>query len=158
MLLDSTQELIHQQVTMLEAIYYLTTILGIPFIVGSFIVSMRRQRRADERNIFDTLDDVYVRFNEMLLQYPDLGVSEYDPGLRENLSTTQHVQQGHLFSILTAMFERAYLTYRAASNLQRKKQWGGWSRHMQIYAKKKIQKWWSNSKTEDSRLGFDLAF
>ncbi len=58
----------------LEMLSYIATILGIPLALLLFWDEKRKERRDREYGTYDALDNKYIEFLQLLLEYPHLDV------------------------------------------------------------------------------------
>jgi hypothetical protein len=109
-------------------------IVSLIFLINTYLVETKRQRREAEMATYLSLNDDYVNwlrlcFDNMDLTVPDVielgGISKNDEWKRERLA----------FGILTCMFEKAYFMYYDHANEFRSAQWQGWSEYMDNYCK-----------------------
>lgn len=120
----------------LEMLSYVATIFGIPFALFLYWDEKRKERRDREYGTYDALDNKYIEFLQLLLEYPHLDVYYHDGEKEKELNEEQYVQQMILFEILISLLERAYLMYRDQSNEIKRKQFVGWAEYMRDWARK----------------------
>lgn len=127
------------------------TILGVPGAIIAYLnakklereqqVTSRRlemeQREKDreerEYGTYDALDNKYVEFLTLCLQYPELKINEgVDP---ENAGFTEAQQQQRqvILEILICTLERAYLMYNRHKSEIRTEQWRGWELYIEYW-------------------------
>lgn len=118
----------------LEAFAYIATILGIPIFLFSYLTNQAAERRRAEYGTYDALDEKYVEFQRLAVQYPRLDIA--DSPLKkphEDLNDEEIVIRRTLYQILFATFERAYLMYKDKSDRLRANQWKGWDAYLEAY-------------------------
>jgi len=112
----------------IQALTNIVSIVGIPILAILFFRNMRRDSRLLGDRVYAEVDDLFVSFNKLILEYPHLNIDWNDSALKK-LTDNEKVQQDVVFGIVTSMFERVFLTYRNSSNAQRMRQWQGWLVH-----------------------------
>src|SRR5689334_21212101 len=90
-----------------ELLANIVTALGFPFGIFVFWAEQRKARENEAQHTWALLTDNYIRFMELVLEHPDLGMNADEPV--PNLSDEQRERTTALFSILLALFERSYL-------------------------------------------------
>lgn len=116
----------------LETLTYLVSILGAPIAIWLFFREKRKERLDREYGTYNTLDDKYVEFLNLCLNYPKLTMhGQPDEALA--LSPEEMRQRDIIFEILVCLFERAFLMYSGQSDTIRKKQWIGWKEYMEYW-------------------------
>ena len=90
------------------------------------------------------LHSLYNEFLMLDIQYPELGIGYYDAPPKKKLSPAQRAQKDTAFDFLTAMFETAFLTYRARLRTARSSQWRGWELYFSYYVSRDdYLDWWT---------------
>ena len=113
----------------LEAASYLVTVIGLPLAIGVFVHDRRRERQADEEELFLRLSDEYSDFMRLVIDNADLQL--LTPVPRSELSEEQLERKQALFAILVALFERAYvLVYEDDMSRQQARLWQSWADYM----------------------------
>lgn len=113
----------------MELASFFVTIVGLPGAIAVFVYEQRRERENEEEAIFLKLSDDYARFMELVLQNADLKLRQLTPvsGLSEEQIDRRHA----LYSILVALFERAYvLAYEDDMNRKQQRMWLSWEDSM----------------------------
>ena len=113
----------------LELASFLVTIIGLPGAIAVFVYEQRRERENEEEEIFLKLSDDYARFMELVLQNADLKLRQLTP---VTALTDEQIDRRHaLYSILVALFERAYvLVYEDSMNRKQQRMWLSWEDSM----------------------------
>jgi hypothetical protein len=113
----------------LEAASYLVTVIGLPLAIGVFVHDRRRERQADEEELFLRLSDEYSDFMRLVIENADLQL--LTPVPRSELNEEQLERKQALFAILVALFERAYvLVYEDDMSRQQARLWQSWADYM----------------------------
>lgn len=118
---------------LLEALSYVTTILGIP---GAFIVWQRQRRRDREiryREAYADVDAAYVDFLKTCLEHPDIDILREDVDIRsvvfsEDLPIADKRRTWILYTLLINTMEHAFLTFQDSPSSLHAAQWAGWER------------------------------
>lgn len=112
----------------------LVAILGFPLAIYVYYRAKRKEDLDREYGIYNALDDKYIDFLKLCLDYPELDV--FDVPLKEKtmLSPRQKRIQLILYSTLISIMERSFLMYRDQSTKIKKMQWDGWVSYLNDYA------------------------
>ena len=114
----------------------IVTVIGLPFAIGVFIWEQRKERQINQEEIYQRLSDEYTKFMKIVLDNADLRLLR-PPGETLNLTTEQTERQFALFSILIALFERAYLlVYEDQMDPQTARLWQSWEDYMRAWCKR----------------------
>lgn len=127
---------------------------AIVFIIGQlFRISLMRQEN------HKYLHSLYNEFLMLELQHPELGIAYSDTAPKRRLSVNQRAQRDTAFDFLTALFEVAFLTYRARFRTHRRSQWRGWEQYIAHYVSRDdYLEWWTQVVLEgDPDLSADEA-
>lgn len=90
-----------------ELLSYIVTVLGLPIAVTLFIFEKRKERLAEEEEVYEALANSYQNFLRLALDNPDLRLmSKTRTG---ELTAEQQERMQAIFGLLIAVFERAYL-------------------------------------------------
>jgi hypothetical protein len=112
----------------LEALSYLVTILGVPGAVYLFWNELRQQRRAREREAYNTLAEQYGEYIKLCLDRPELDAFEWSES--EHAEDVGTRRERMMMTYLMTLFERAYFMYRDQSPAFRRRQWAGWEAYV----------------------------
>lgn len=115
--------------TVLEALSYLVTIVGLPLAIAVFVLDRRRDRQIGEEEIYLRLSDEYADFMRLVIDNADLRLRSPHPPT--DLSDEQQERKLALFAILVSLFERAYvLVYEERMSRQQQRLWQSWEDYM----------------------------
>ncbi|GJM40704.1 MAG: hypothetical protein DHS20C20_09860 [Ardenticatenaceae bacterium] len=121
-----------------EILANMATLLGVPIAIWLFAHEKRRERLDREYGTYDALDEKYLDYLKLCLEYPDLDVYDYTKSeIDQFLSKeNQKIEKNELilFTILISIFERSFLMYKDQSTSLKKEQWAGWDEYMRDYA------------------------
>ncbi len=119
----------------MELLSYLVTVVGLPFAIIVFVWEQRRERANEEEDIFQKLSDDYGKFMELALQNADLQLLKNTS--TANLTPEQQERMFVLFSILTSLFERAYvLVYEEDPTVKQLRMWKSWEDFMREWCRR----------------------
>ena len=116
--------------SVLEFVYYLSVVLGVPVGLYQYIQAKRREREDREQRIFDAVSASYLEFQQLCLQYPYLDVFDIPDAAPTELTPIQQKEELVAFSVLFSIFERAYLLYVDHPTRITEGQWKGWHAHI----------------------------
>lgn len=137
----------------LETILRFTQLIGIPVAIVLYVLNKRKERRDKDYGTYDTLDDKYIDYLKLCLDYPDLDVAD-TPRPVGPLNQDQQHRELIMFSILVSIMERAYLMYYDRSYKVREQQWVGWEAYIEQWGQRE------NFRTALPKLalGYDKRF
>jgi hypothetical protein len=118
-------------ITNLETVLKLTQLMGIPIAILLYLFNKRKERRDKDYGTYDSLDDKYIDYLKLCLQYPHLDVADIPrPNAAESaaaeLTPEQQRDELMVFSVLLSIMERAYLMYKDRWYNVKEVQWNGW--------------------------------
>lgn len=111
------------------------TALGVPFAIILFLREKRKEREDEIYRAYSTVDEKYVEFQKLCLQFPNLGCHLQDDDNKQ-LSREQEIQRLAIYEILMANFERSFLLYEEKNNKKIRKQWSGWDDYIHMWLQK----------------------
>jgi len=120
----------------LEAISYVIVIASIPTAIISYYVTNKKEREAIEYGTFDSLDDKFIEFQLLCLEKPYLNIFDVEDEHPAVLTPEQKKEELIAYSVLFAIFERAYVMYKARGFRKSESQWKGWVEVMHVYAQR----------------------
>ena len=114
----------------LELLSYVVTVFGLPLAIYVFVIEQRKERESDEEEIYQRLSDEYADFLKLCIENADLAL--LSEGAAEiPLTEEQAERRQAIFSVLIALFERAYiLEYEEGMDRQRRRRWLSWEDYM----------------------------
>jgi hypothetical protein len=113
-----------------EFSFYLVESFALPFAILVFVFERRKERIADQEELYQRLSDEYTNFLKLVLDNADLQLLSKQAPLKE-LSEEQRERRLALFGILVSIFERAYiLVYEEKMDRQTKRLWSSWEDYM----------------------------
>jgi len=102
------------------------TAFGIPVAIFTFLMEKRRERREREYGTYDALDEKYIEFQRLCLEYPQLDVFDGQELKRTGYTPEEERMELILFTILFSVLERAHLMYKGHRKRMKEDQWEGW--------------------------------
>jgi hypothetical protein len=113
-----------------ELLSYIVTVLGLPIAMAVFLYEKRKERQAEEEEVYEALAGSYQDFLRLALENPELRLlSNTRTG---DLSAEQRERMQAIFGILIALFERAYLLlYEPNLSGKDARRWRSWEDFMQ---------------------------
>ncbi|PWK65825.1 hypothetical protein C8K44_11540 [Aminobacter sp. AP02] len=113
----------------------LVTIFGLPLAIFVFVFEQRKQRINEEEEIYQMLADGYTNFLKLSLNHSDLRLQSANATV--DLNDEQRDRLMGMFSILIALFERAYLVAHEPDMPERKKRhWASWEDFMREWCRR----------------------
>lgn len=112
-----------------ELMSQIITVIGFPFAIVVFFIQQRKQRENEEESVYELLSEHYQDFLKVGLENSDLQLFSERP--TEGLSEEQQQRMVIIFSMLVALFERAYLLlYEKQMSAKQKRLWQSWEDYM----------------------------
>lgn len=113
-----------------EFLSYVVTVLGLPLAVVVFLYEKRKERAAEEEEVYESLSSRYQDFLKLALENPDLRLLSRTR--TTDLNAEQRERMQAIFGLLIALFERAYLIlYETDLGGKQARRWRSWEDFMQ---------------------------
>jgi hypothetical protein len=123
-------------ITVVEFSFYFVETFALPFAILVFVFERRKERVADQEELYQRLSDEYTNFLKLVLDNADLQLLSKKAPIRE-LSEEQKERRFALFGILVSIFERAYiLVYEERMDKQTKRLWSSWEDYMREWCQR----------------------
>jgi hypothetical protein len=120
-----------------EMLSYLVTIVGFPLAIYVFLLEQRKERQNEEEEVHQRLSDEYNDFLKLVIENSDLQLLRRE-GATVELTGEQLERKQAIFSILVALFERAYiLVYEENMDKQQRRLWQSWEDYMRDWCRRK---------------------
>src|SRR6187402_410721 len=104
---------------------YIVTVIGLPLAICVFLYEQRKERENEEEEVYQLLSDNYQDFLTVALEHPDLRL--FSASGAPSLNEEQNERLLIIFSMLTALFERAYLLlYEEDMSPKQARRWNSW--------------------------------
>lgn len=118
-----------------ELASFVVTVIGLPCAILIFIYQAHRERRNEEEQEYQLLNDAYNEFLRVVLEHPDLHLRSNAPA--PNLSADQEERMLVIFDMLIALFERAYLVaYAPKMPTDMARRWNSWEDFMREWCRR----------------------
>jgi hypothetical protein len=118
-----------------ELLSYVVTTIGLPLAILVFVYEQKKERDNEDEEVYQLLSDNYQDFLRMALDHPDLRLftTEQTPELTDE----QRERMLIIFSMLTSLFERAYLLlYEPKMSSQHRRRWRSWEDYMREWCRR----------------------
>ena len=113
-----------------ELLSYVVTVLGLPLAIMVFLLEKRKERAAEEEEVYEALSSNYHDFLQLALDNPDLRLMSKTR--TDDLTAEQRERMQAIFGLLIALFERAYLLlYEPDLSGKDARRWRSWEDFMQ---------------------------
>jgi hypothetical protein len=113
-----------------EFTFYTVDSFALPFAIVVYVIERRKERQADEEELYQRLSDEYMNFLKLVLDNSDLQLLHRSSKARA-LTEEQLERRFTLFGILVSIFERAYiLVYEPRMPKQTRRLWSSWEDYM----------------------------
>ena len=120
----------------LEALSYITTILGFPAAIFVFVYERRRSLNNEENELYRNLCEEYDNFLRLVLDNADLlllGRTSAPPGLTAEQAERRNI----IFMMLISLFEKAYIIlYDEGMGRDARRRWLSWEDDMREWCRK----------------------
>ena len=104
---------------------YVVTVIGLPLAICVFLYEQRKERENEEEEVYQLLSDNYQDFLKVALENPDLRL--FSTSGSPSLNEEQNERLLIIFSMLTSLFERAYLLlYEEDMAPKQARRWNSW--------------------------------
>jgi hypothetical protein len=108
---------------------------ALPFAIIVYVIERRKERQADEEELYQRLSDEYMNFLKLVLDNADLQLLHRQAAPR-TLTEEQLERRSALFGILVSIFESAYiLVYEPRMPKQTRRLWSSWEDYMREWCR-----------------------
>lgn len=111
--------------TWMELLSYIATVVGIPLALFVFMFEEKKERQAEQEEIYEKLMDHYARIQEKLFEYPEL--DQHDRPLTDSENARR---QYILYEMLISLFERSFILLYGESDPAYRRMWNSWEDYM----------------------------
>jgi hypothetical protein len=112
-----------------ELLSYIVTVVGLPLAIIVFVFEQRKERLNEEDAVFESISEKYQEFLKVVLDHPDLHL--FSMAKTPALNDDQRERMMVLFSMLIALFERAYvMMYEDGLSGAKLRRWRSWEDYM----------------------------
>lgn len=113
-----------------ELMSYVVTVVGLPLAIAVFLYEQRKERENEEEEVYQQLSDNYQDFLKVALENPDLRLFSEEGAVA--LNDDQRERQLIIFTMLTSLFERAYLLlFEDDMSPKQQRRWNSWEDYLQ---------------------------
>jgi hypothetical protein len=118
-----------------EFTFYMVDTFALPFAIIVYVIERRKERQADEEELYQRLSDEYMSFLKLVLDNSDLQLLHRVSRAR-TLTEEQLERRYAIFGILVSIFERAYiLVYEERMPRQTRRLWSSWEDYMREWCR-----------------------
>ena len=115
----------------MELLSYVATVIGIPLALLTFVHQEKKERQAEQEEIYDKLMDHYSGIQQKLFEHPEL--DQHDAPLPDSEAARR---QRILYELLVSLFERAYILLYGETDPAYRRMWNSWVDYMELWAKR----------------------
>lgn len=124
----------------------IVVLLGVPIGLYQYYRAKKKEQLDREYGTYNALDERFLEFQASCLENPQLDVFDLPDAAPQQLSPVQQKQEIILFTMLFAIFERAYLMYYDQATEIKERQWSGWQEYIQTFCQRpNFQRAWQVS-------------
>jgi hypothetical protein len=128
-----------------ELLSYIAFSLGIPAALFEYARENRHDRQEREQEIYDSLDEGFIEFQKLCLQYPYLDIADIPDERPIQLTPAQQKEEYTALLVLFSLFERAYLMQQESPMPATQAQWYGWDKAIhQYFQRANVVRAWQN--------------
>jgi hypothetical protein len=118
-----------------ELMSYIVTVIGLPLAIFVFLFDQRKERENEEEEVYQLLSDNYQDFLKVALEHPDLRL--FSTAENPPLNDEQQERLLIIFTMLTSLFERAYLLlYEDDMSSKQARRWHSWEDYIMEWCNK----------------------
>ncbi len=117
----------------LEAASYLMILFGLPLGLLQYVRATRKEQLDREYGTYNALDEKFIAYQLLCLERPDLDIFDIQHETIRGGAAEGGKQEVIAFTILFAIFERAYLMYHDQSSELKQRQWTGWDEYIRSF-------------------------
>jgi hypothetical protein len=118
-----------------ELLSYIVTVVGLPMAIVVFWYEHRKDQENEEEEVYQLLSDNYQDFLKVALDNPDLKLFSVDE--MKGLNEEQLERQFIIFTMLTSLFERAYLVlFEDDMSPKQARLWNSWEDYIIEWCRK----------------------
>src|SRR5258708_12880179 len=132
----SGESVLMSWMNVVEFSFYLVETFALPFAILVFVFERRKERIADQEELYQRLSDEYTNFLKLVLDDADLQLLGKGASL-PSITEEQKERRLALFGILVSIFERAYiLVYEDHMDKQTKRLWSSWEDYIREWCQR----------------------
>jgi hypothetical protein len=132
----SGESVLMRWMNVVEFSFYLVETFALPFAILVYVFERRKERIADQEELYQRLSDEYTNFLKLVLDNADLQLLRKGASL-PSLTEEQKERRLALFGILVSIFERAYiLVYEDHMDKQTRRLWSSWEDYLREWCQR----------------------
>ncbi len=117
-----------QTLEFFEFLSYVATVIGIPLALWVFRHEERKERQAEQEEIYDKLMDHYDHILGRLFEHPDID-QHHKPLEDAELKRQQRL----LYEMLINLFERAFILLYGEKEITYRRMWNSWDDYIRVW-------------------------
>ena len=114
----------------MELLSYVAEVVGIPLALLTFVHQERKERQAEQEEIYDDLMEHYADIQEKLFEYPEMDQHDRPMATAENTR-----RQRIIYDMLVSLFERAFILLYGEIDPGYKRMWNSWNDYINHWVK-----------------------
>jgi hypothetical protein len=111
--------------TWFEFLSYIATVIGIPLAIGLFMHEERKERQAEQEEIYEKLMEHYARIQEKLFEHPEIDTHDTPPASPEDAR-----RQMIVYQMLISLFERSFILLYGETDPAYQRMWNSWEDYL----------------------------
>ncbi len=111
-----------------ELLSYVATVVGIPLALWAFVREERKERQAEQEEIYDKLMEHYDHILGRLFEHPD--IDQHHKPLED---AELRRQQRLLYEMLVTLFERAFILLYGEKEVAYRRMWNSWEDYIKLW-------------------------
>jgi hypothetical protein len=112
----------------MELFSYVATVVGIPLAIVVFLYQERKERQAEQEEIYDKLMEHYSQIQTKLFENPELDQHERPLDQPENIR-----RQRIIYDMLSSLFERAFILLYGETDPAYRRMWNSWNDYIETW-------------------------
>jgi hypothetical protein len=138
-----------------ELLTFVSIIFGMGYNTFQFRKSLQEERTRHIASTYDVLDQAYVEFEKLCMQYPRLDCNDNSSPNPPELNESEIIQQELLYNIWLSMLERAFKASKTEGFDDSDGEWEGWVKYVDEFVSRKVFQvfWPKNRKDYNAEFG-----
>jgi hypothetical protein len=120
----------------IELISSCVVLFGVPLGLYQYYKTKRKEQIDREYGTYNALDEKFLEYQTCCLDHPQLDVFDVPDASPAQLTSEQKKQELIIFTMLFAIFERAYLMYFDQATEIKERQWTGWNEYIRSFGRR----------------------
>jgi len=118
---------------LIELLSKVAIFLGVPVTIIKYFSLVKEQKLRYLYQVYNELDNKYIDFQKLCLDYPFLNIFEVSDTVKVDLTDIQKKQELIAYTILISIFERAHFMCHFRNNKVDLEHWFVWNDLMERY-------------------------